>query len=78
MRKSGSKTAVIYTRTSTDSEEALDKQLSNCRKYIEKENLEEVGIYSDVGTKENLERLIEDSKLGKFDCVVLPSLDIIT
>ena len=75
MLKNESKRAVIYKRSSTNSEQDLDKQLLECRKYIERENLEEVEIYSDLGTKQNLERLIEDSKLGEFDCVVLYSLD---
>lgn len=76
--------AVIYARYSTENqkEQSIEAQKRACKEYAEKNALEIVGEYIDrakSGTnteKRNaLQKMLEDSKSGKFSKVIVFSLD---
>ena len=75
--------AVIYARYSSNNqrEESIEGQIRECREFAEKNNLQIVDEYIDraiSGKTDNrpaFQRLIKDSSKGKFDVVIMYTLD---
>ncbi len=75
----------IYARLSVDSSErkneSIDNQIELCRQYVaERDDLELFDCYSDLGRtgtnfeREGFERLMQDVRLRKVDCIVVKDL----
>lgn len=69
----------IYCRVSTD-EQFADKQELICKEYCSRMNFEVIEIYKDVisGTttsRPNFNRLLNDMREHKFNCVMVTKLD---
>lgn len=77
------KTAVIYARYSSDaqSEQSIEGQLSECRKYADEHDLLVVDTYIDramTGTNDNrpdFQRMIRDSAKRQWEVVIVYKLD---
>lgn len=76
--------AVIYTRFSTDlqNERSVEDQVTLCRSYALRENIEVVGVYEDrarsgasILGREGLLELLEDARARKFSIVIAEALD---
>ena len=76
--------AVIYTRFSTDlqNERSVEDQVTLCRSYALRENIEVVGVYEDrarsgaaILGREGLLKLLEDARARKFSIVIAEALD---
>ena len=75
--------AVIYARYSSNNqrEESIEGQIRECREFAEKNNLQIIDEYIDraiSGKTDNrpaFQRLIKDSSKGKFDVVIMYTLD---
>ena len=76
--------AAIYARYSTDLQSAssIEDQIRLCRECVEKENGAIAEIYSDyaisgssVRNRPGMRALLEEAKLGRFDCVIAEALD---
>ncbi|MCC5956141.1 MAG: recombinase family protein [Natronohydrobacter sp.] len=79
--------AVIYARYSTDlqSERSIDDQVALCREFAQKQGLTVREVYSDKAQtsasligRDGILRLVEDSRAGKFDVVIVEALDRIS
>lgn len=78
-----SKLCVIYARFSTSGqkETSIERQVEDCRLYIAENELQLVDTYADRGVsgatdeREELYRLREDAKKGRFTHLVIESLD---
>jgi DNA invertase Pin-like site-specific DNA recombinase len=70
----------IYCRVSRD-EQDVGKQEKACREYCERTGNEVYAVYNDIGVsgmKESrpaFDRLLNDMRLFKFDCVMVTKLD---
>ena len=78
------KRAAIYARFSTDlqNERSIEDQVALCRRHAERNGLLVVEIFEDrarsgasVLNRDGLLRLVEQSKVGAFDVVVVEALD---
>jgi site-specific DNA recombinase len=76
--------AVIYTRFSTDlqNERSVEDQVTLCRSYALRENIEVVGVYEDrarsgasILGREGLLELLDDARAHKFNIVIAEALD---
>jgi site-specific DNA recombinase len=76
--------AAIYTRFSTDlqNERSVEDQVTLCRSYALRENIEVVGVYEDrarsgasILGREGLLELLEDARARKFNIVIAEALD---
>lgn len=75
--------AVIYARYSSDrqTEQSIDGQLRECKEFAASEGITIVGEYIDraiSGTTDHrpdFQRMIDDSKYGEFDAVIVYKLD---
>lgn len=75
--------AVIYARYSSDNqrEESITAQVRAIKEFAKKENYYIVDIYKDEATtgtnddRKNFLKMIEDSKYGKFDTVIVHKFD---
>jgi site-specific DNA recombinase len=76
--------AVIYTRFSTDlqNERSVEDQVTLCKSYASRENIEVVGVYEDrarsgasILGREGLLELLEDARARKFSIVIAEALD---
>jgi site-specific DNA recombinase len=75
--------AVIYTRFSTDlqNERSVEDQVTLCRSYALRENIEVVRVYEDrarsgasILGREGLLELLEDARARKFSVVIAEAL----
>ena len=69
----------IYCRVSTDEQDA-DKQEYICKEYCSRNNLEVYSVYKDVisgktTSRPEFNRMLEDMRNYKFDCVMVTKLD---
>lgn len=69
----------IYCRVSTE-EQSVDKQVESLKEYCLKHNFEIYKIYADVisgvtSSRPEFNKLIEDMRSYKFDCVLVTKLD---
>jgi len=69
----------IYARVSTDEQDA-DKQEDICLEWVKRGNHELVGVYKDVisgttSSRPNFNKLLEDMRAFKFNCIVVTKLD---
>jgi site-specific DNA recombinase len=77
------KKAVIYARYSSDNqrEESIDAQIRGIKEYAEKNNIQIVRVYTDearsatIDNRPSFLQMINDSKLGGFDLVIVHKLD---
>lgn len=78
------KRAAIYARYSTDhqNDRSIDDQIELCRTHAEKSELSVIAQYSDRARtsaslfgRDGILDLIEDAKTGRFDTVIVESLD---
>jgi len=75
--------AVIYARYSSESqrEESIEGQLRECREYAEKNNITIISNYIDrafsarTADRPQFQKMIQDSKSGAFDTVLVWKLD---
>lgn len=74
---------VIYARYSShkQTEQSIEGQLRVCGEYAKNNNLQVIDYYIDkeisgkYDNRENFQKLIEDSKKGKFECVLVYKFD---
>lgn len=71
--------AAIYARVSTEDQDA-DKQVEICKEFCQKNNFEIYEIYKDIisgitSSRPNFNRLLEDMRKNKFNCIVVTKLD---
>ena len=69
----------VYTRVSTE-EQQMDSQELICAEYCRRNNYDVAAIYKDIisGTKRSrpeFNRLLEDMRIFKFDCIMVTKLD---
>jgi DNA invertase Pin-like site-specific DNA recombinase len=85
-RKTQKQKIGIYIRIGNENQIELEKQLDNCKKFIEENflNYEIEGIYSDLnipatkylfGERKELSKLLEHSKQGLIDNIIVYSKD---
>lgn len=75
--------AVIYARYSShrQTEQSIEGQLRVCEEYAKNNNINIVGYYIDralsgkTDNRTNFKNMIEDSKKGKFECVLVYKFD---
>lgn len=76
--------AAIYARYSSalQSDRSIEDQVELCRAHAKREGMQIVGVYEDrarsgasVAGREGLERLRADAAAGRFDTIVMESLD---
>lgn len=69
-------TAVIYAyKNRATGQQAVDSQIGECRKFAERNSMEVVEVYSDLCTRSNRNKLLRESKKGKFSTVIVSSID---
>lgn len=69
----------IYCRVSTDDQDP-DKQRLICEEYCKRNDLEVVKVYKDIisgttSSRPEFNKLLEDMRQGKINCVVVTKLD---
>lgn len=76
--------AAIYARYSTDLQDgrSIDDQVALCRDHAAREGLTVTAIYHDRAKtsasmfgRDGLARMMEDARAGRFDCILVESLD---
>ncbi len=73
--------AGIYYRVSTREKQNIGMQQKACRDYCKRENIKIVKEYADKGisgkkkSRPEIDKLLEDMRSKKFDCVVVYKLD---
>ncbi len=82
-KKATNQAAVIYARFSTESqrEESIEAQIRACREYAARNHIEIIGEYIDraksatSSQRPDFQRMIKDSKDGKFSVIIVHKLD---
>lgn len=78
--------AVIYTKLPLNSDKNYKTHLKDCRKFINSNHFKLFKIYNDDSLTEDtplccrpeFSELICDAKNGKFNTLIVPSIDILT
>jgi site-specific DNA recombinase len=71
----------IYSRSATQTPQAINAQLRACREYAARQGWEVVGTYSDDGLsgftldRPGMKTLLEDLRAGKFDVLLAECID---
>jgi len=74
MASLNSKRGAIYCRNSGKIND-IKFQLDSCKKFLVSKNIEHVETYVDYQTKDNLYIMLEDIKSGKFNYIIVYSLN---
>ncbi len=53
----------------------VQTQIDECTRYAKQKGLEIVGVYADIGTRQQRTKLLRASRQGKFSCVLTKSPD---